>query len=132
MYWQRGELAEEQVLLVCKHLPIDMSFADEDDILRFWSGASAYKSCDARFIGRDVRDCHPKSSLPVLEEILRAFKAGEKDVAEGWSTDKHGKTTLVRYFAVRDGGGTYKGILETLQDITDVRTLEGEQSLPGW
>ena len=132
MYWQRGALTEEQVLLVFKHLPVDMSYADENDVLRFWSGKSAYKACDARYIGRDIRDCHPESSLPVLEEILRALKAGEKDTAEAWSTDKHGKTTLVRYFAVRDGGGTYKGILETLQDVTDVLTLEGEQSLPGW
>ena len=92
MYFQRGTLTPEQVKLVLRDLPVDISFADENDVLVYWSGAT-YKTCDARYIGRDVRDCHPEESLACLEEILRAFKSGEKDMAEGWHEE--GDTLLV-------------------------------------
>ena len=77
MYFQRGTLTPEQTRLVLRDLPVDVSFADENDVLVYWSGA-IYKTCDARYIGRDVRDCHPESSLECLEEILREFKAGTR------------------------------------------------------
>ena len=130
MFWQRGGLTPEQADLVFRFLPVDISLADENDVLVYWKGAT-YKTCDARYIGRDVRDCHPESSLACLEEILRQFKAGTKDVAEGWE-QKGERVKRTRYFALRDEGGGYKGILEVNEDVTDARALEGEQSLPGW
>ena len=130
MYFQRGTLSPEQTKLVLRDLPIDVSFADENDVLVYWSGAT-YKTCDARYIGRDVRDCHPEHTLECLEEILREFKAGTRDVAEGWEQDgKRFKYT--RYTAVRDDVGAYKGILEVNHDVTAMRALEGAQRLPGW
>jgi len=130
MYWQRGTLTPQQTRLVLRDLPIDVSFADENDVLVYWSGAT-YKTCDARYIGRDVRDCHPEHTLECLEEILREFKAGARDVAEGWEQDgKRFKYT--RYTAVRDDAGAYKGILEVNHDVTAMRALEGAQRLPGW
>jgi len=130
MFWQRGSLTPEQADLVFRFLPVDISLADENDVLVYWKGAT-YKTCDARYIGRDVRDCHPESSLACLEEILRQFKAGTKDVAEGWE-QKGERVKRTRYLALRDEGGGYKGILEVNEDVTDARALEGEQSLPGW
>jgi len=130
MYFQRGTLTPEQTRLVLRDLPIDVSFADEHDVLVYWSGAT-YKTCDARYIGRDVRDCHPQQSLAVLEAILREFKAGTKDVAEGWSTLPDGSVKLTRYLAVRDGG-TYKGTLETIVRLAQFQRYQGEQALPGW
>ena len=130
MLWKRGSLTPELADLVFAFLPVDISVADEDDVLVYWKGAT-YKTCDARYIGRDVRDCHPESSLECLEEILRAFKAGEKDVAEGWGEEK-GRFKRTRYFALRDHEKTYRGILEVNEDATGARELEGEQALPGW
>ena len=130
MYFQRGTLTPEQTRLVLRDLPIDISFADENDVRVYWSGAT-YKTCDARYLGRDLRDSHPESSLECLEQILRELKAGTKDVAEGWKqVGKRFKYT--RYTPVRDDAGAYKGILEVNQDVTGVRALEGMQRLPGW
>ena len=130
MYFQRGTLTPEQTKLVLRDLPVDVSFADENDVLVYWSGAT-YKTCDARYIGRDVRDCHPEHTLECLEEILRRFKAGARDVAEGWEQDGK-RFKFTRYTAVRDDAGAYKGILEVNHDVTGMRALEGEQRLPGW
>ena len=59
MLWKRGSLTPELADLVFTFLPLDLSVADEDDVLVYWKGAT-YKTCDARYIGRDVRDCHPE------------------------------------------------------------------------
>ena len=129
MIWQHGTLSAEQVRLVTGHLPADISFADEDDVLLFWSGET-YKTCDARYIGRDIRDCHPKGSLEVLEQILAEFKAGRRDTAERWY-EEDGRFHFTRYTAVRSHG-VYKGILETNMYLEGFRSLSGEQTLPGW
>ena len=130
MYFQRGTLTPEQTRLVLRDLPVDISFADENDVLVYWSGA-IFKTCDARYIGRDIRDCHPESSLECLEEILRELKAGTRDVAEGWEQDGQ-RFKYTSYTAVRDDSGAYKGILEAHHDVTGLRALEGAKRLPGW
>ncbi len=130
MLWQRGSLSPEQAGLVTAALPCDISYADENDVLLFWSG-DTYKTCDGRFIGRDVRDCHPEESLETLETILREFKAGTRDTAEGWGEEK-GRFKYTRYTAVRDIDGAYRGILEVNMDLAAFRALDGEQQLPGW
>ena len=130
MLWKRGGLTPELADTVLTCLPLDISVADEDDVLVYWKGET-YKTCDARYIGRDVRDCHPEHTLDGLEEILREFKAGTRDVAEGWQQD--GETmSRTRYFALRDEDGGYRGILEVNEDVTGARALEGDQALPGW
>jgi len=130
MLWQRGSLSPEQARLVLKSLPCDVSFADENDVLLFWSGET-YETCDASFIGRDVRDCHPEGSLETLETILRAFKAGARDLAEGWG-EENGRFKYTRYTALRHTDGVYKGILEVNMDVTTFRALAETQPLPGW
>jgi hypothetical protein len=63
--------------------------------------------------------------------ILDAFRRGEKNVADFWISLK-GKFVVIRYFAVRDGEGRYRGCLEVSQDATDIRALRGERRLLDW
>jgi uncharacterized protein len=130
LYFQRGAIEHDHLGFVLRSLPVDLSFADEHDVLCYWSGPT-YKTCDPHFIGRDIRDCHPADTLDTLEAVLAAFKDGSRNVAEGWHEDK-GRFRHTRYFAVRDDAGGYRGILEVNQDLTALRALEGEQALPGW
>ncbi len=130
LFFQRGAIDADHLPFVLRMLPVDVSFADEDDVLRYWSGAT-YRTCDPHFIGRDLRDCHPDDSLETLEAILRAFKSGQRDVAEGWHCEGE-SFHYTRYTAVRDDSGAYRGILEVNQDLSAARALDGEQALPGW
>ncbi len=82
-------------------------------------------------IGRNVQRCHPPRSLDKVNQILRSFKSGQKNHADFW-IEKSGKLLHVRYFAVRDENGAYTGTLEVTQDITNIRTLQGEQRLIDW
>jgi hypothetical protein len=45
---------------------------------------------------------------------------------------EEGRLYLYRYIAVRDDEGTYRGLLETAEDITDIVGLEGERLELDW
>jgi DUF438 domain-containing protein len=42
------------------------------------------------------------------------------------------KFVHIRYFALRDEDGSYKGTLEIVQDASHVRALEGERRIVDW
>lgn len=124
-----GELTLEQVNLVFSHLPVDLSFVDEHDTVRFYSeGPHRIFPRSPAVIGREVQKCHPPKSVHIVQEILESFRAGRKDTAEFW-IQLHGKFIHIRYFAVRDKAGAYRGCLEVSQDVTRIRSLTGEQRL---
>jgi len=127
-----GALTAEQIDLMLKRLPVDVSFVDENDTVLYYS-----ETPDRIFhraplvIGRKVQNCHPSKSVDVVERILQAFKAGERDAAEFW-IELNGRFVHIRYFALRDKAGAYRGTLEVTQDATAVRGLRGERRLLDW
>lgn len=127
-----GALTPEQVNLIFKNLPVDVSFVDENDTVLYYS-ASAERIFprSAAVIGRKVQNCHPPASVHIVNRIVEAFKEGRRDVAEFW-IDLKGKFIHIRYFAVRDEKGMYKGCLEVSQDVTGIRQLKGQKRLLDW
>ena len=131
-YWFRtetGQLSLEQALMIFNALPVDLTFVDEDDKVRFFT-----KPKDRIFprspavIGRDVENCHPPHSVHVVRKIIEDFRSGTQDTAVFWIRLKE-KMILIQYFALRDANGKYGGILEVSQDITGIKELEGEKRL---
>lgn len=127
-----GALTREQADLLLTHLPVDVSFVDAEDIVRYYSETE-----DRIFvrtpavIGRKVQNCHPGKSVHIVDAILKAFRAGTRDNAEFW-IELGGRFILIRYFAVRDKAGAYKGCLEVSQDVTGIRALSGQKRLLDW
>ena len=127
-----GKMTLDLVNLMLTHLPLDLSFIDENDNVLYYSDVP-----DRLFprspgvIGRNVKNCHPPKSQHIVMKILEAFKKGTKDVAEFW-LEIGGKFIYIRYFAVRDDEGKYRGTLEVSQDVTEIRKLEGTQRLLNW
>ena len=108
-----GKLTLAQINLIYRHLPIDLTFVDENDIVKFYTDTPVRVfSRSAGVIGRKVQNCHPREILPVVNRILDSFKSGEKDTAE-FFINKPGKQIFVNYIAVRDENGVYRGCLET-------------------
>jgi uncharacterized protein len=126
-----GALTLEQIDLMVRALPFDVSFVDENDRVRFYSEGERVFPRSPAAIGREVRNCHPPKSVDKVEEILSAFKAGDKDVAEFW-IEMGGRFIHIRYFAMRNADGSYRGCLEVVQDATHVRSLEGQRRLVEW
>lgn len=127
-----GQLSIEQINIMLKHLPVDISFVDESDELRYYSDTpERIFTRTPGVIGRKVQNCHPPKSVHVVQRILEEFRKGRKQVAEFWIEMK-GRFIHIRYFAMRDADGNYRGTLEVSQDVTEIRKLEGERRLLDW
>jgi len=127
-----GELAPEQVNLLLKNLPLDVTFVDETDTVRYFSaGAERIFPRSPGVIGRKVQNCHPPDSVQVVNLILDAFRKGERQAAEFWIQSR-GRFIQIRYFALRDEAGRYRGCLEVSQDVSSARGLQGERRLLDW
>lgn len=129
---ETGELDFEQILLIFNNLPVDFSFVDENDRVRYFSSPKdrIFPRSPA-VIGREVKFCHPSESLHVVEEIVEKFKSGQEETASFW-LDLRGRKILIQYFALRNDRGDYKGVLEVSQDISQIQKLEGERRLLSW
>lgn len=128
----QGKLTLEQINLIFKHLSVDLSYVDENEIVKFYSDTKhRVFPRSAGVIGRKVQNCHPRESVHTVEEIIRAFRAGEQDEAEFW-LELGGKFVYIIYTAVRDENGNFRGVLEMMQDATRIRSLTGSQRLLNW
>lgn len=120
-----GELLEA----IFDALPVDVTFVDENDTVRYYSkhDERMFRRTPA-VIGRKVQNCHPKDSLDKVTRVVSELKSGKRNVAEFW-IDFKGRKIYIRYFAVRDRAGKYRGILEVTQDITDIQKIQGQKRL---
>lgn len=110
-------------------LPVDMTFVDKEDKVRYFSNSPhRIFPRNRAILGRDVRMCHPPSSVNVVDQILEDFRSGKEDRAPFW-INMGGKFIHIEYFAMRGKDGEYLGTLEVSQDLTAYRALEGEQRL---
>lgn len=127
-----GYLSVEQVNLIFRTLPLDITYVDENDHVVFYNrGEDRLFPRSAGIIGREVRYCHPPKSVDMVLRIVDEFRKGTKDVAS-FHIQFKGRFVQIQYFAVRDADKTYRGVLEMSQDITEIKTLEGEQRLLDW
>jgi DUF438 domain-containing protein len=124
-----GDFSLEELTSVLNTLPVDITFIDRDDRVRYFSESRDRIFVRTRAVlGRKVQNCHPPQSVAVVEKILDAFKNGIRNSVDFW-LNLEGKLVYIRYFALRDGTGDYLGTLEVTQDITHIRRLEGEKRI---
>ena len=127
-----GHLLPEQINMLLKNLPVDITYVDENDqVVYFSSGSHRIFPRSKAIIGRNVQNCHPPDSVHIVNEIIDSFRKGVKDEAEFWIKMK-GHFIHIRYFALRNEQKEYRGVLELSQDVTSIRSLEGERRLLDW
>lgn len=123
-------LDREVLAAILNTLPVELSFIDDEDRVRYFSHEHGEKIFGRTrgAIGTAVHNCHPPKSLHLVNQILADFKAGRRDVAEFW-IDMNGRKVHIRYWPVRGDDGRYLGTLETVQDVSAIQKLSGEQRL---
>ena len=127
-----GKLTFEQINLIYQHMPVDLSYVDENELVCFYTDTKHRVFPRSKnVIGRDVKNCHPKASVHIVEEIIKKFRSGEQDKAEFW-INKPDLFIYIIYYAVRDENGKFRGVLEMMQDCTHIRSLQGSQTLLTW
>ena len=127
-----GKLTLNQINMIFQNLPLDISFVDENEIVKFYSDTDhRIFPRSKNVIGRDVKNCHPRKSVHLVEEIIEKFRKGEKNHADFW-INKPGVFIYIYYAAVRDESGRFRGVLEVMQDCTRIRELKGSRTLLTW
>lgn len=127
--FETGNLWNEQIEAVFDSLPVEITFVDKDDRVRYFSQPKDKIFLRTKAVlGNKVQQCHPQKSIHLVNQIVEDFKSGKKDVAEFWINLK-GRLVYIRYFPVRNKRGEYLGCMEVTQDITDIQKIEGEKRL---
>ncbi len=128
---ENGFVIPKEIDLIFRTLPVDITFIDKEDRVRFFSGGERIFDRSRNILGRPVQLCHPPKSVHIVNEILKAFKEKRKSSADFWINFK-GKLIYIRYFPIYDEEGEYYGTLEVTQDVTGIKKLEGEKRLLDW
>ncbi len=127
-----GLFTVEQAELIFNHLPVDITFVDEQDTVRYFSTPKhRIFPRTASIIGRKVQNCHPPESIDTVTRIVESFRKGEKDQASFW-LHLGPKFVLIQYFAMRDKNQNYRGVLEVSQEISEIQELKGDRKLLDW
>jgi DUF438 domain-containing protein len=131
-HYDEGYMTVEQVNLLFKTMPLDLTYVDENDKVIFYNrGDERVFPRSAGIIGREVKFCHPPKSVGTVLKILDEFRKGTQNESSFWINYKE-RLIYIRYFAVRDADKNYKGVIEMSQDITDIKKIEGEKRLLDW
>ncbi len=132
LQFETGSLSKEEIEAILDTLPVDVSFVDKNDAVKYFNKAEKRVFVRTKsVIGRKVQLCHPQKSVHIVNRIVESFKEGKKDAAEFWIT-LNNRLIDIRYFAVRDKSGKYLGTMEITQDLTDLKKIEGEKRLLDW
>jgi len=124
-----GILRLQELELIFRHLPVDLTFVDKHDTVKFFSATKDRIFPRTRtIIGRKVENCHPPASVHIVDQLVADFKSGKKEQEDFWIPMGE-KYVLIRYFAVRDEQGEYQGTLEVTQDIAELQKITGEKRI---
>ena len=129
---ETGTLSIEEIELLFDALPVDVTYVDETDRVRYFNNPDErIFPRSGSIIGRTVQNCHPPESVDRVERILSAFRSGEQDQARFWIQNDAG-FVVIEYYALRDEAGRYRGTLEVTQEASEIRSLDGENRLIDW
>ena len=124
-----GSFTVEELLAILNTLPVDMTFVDRNDKVKYFSqGKERIFQRNRAILNRDVRHCHPPASAHIVDKIIEDFKSGKEDQAPFW-INAGGKMIHIAYFALRNDKGEYLGTLEVSHDVSGYRKLEGDQRI---
>ncbi|MDY0257356.1 DUF438 domain-containing protein [Gudongella oleilytica] len=124
-----GVLSAKELNLMLNHMPVDFTFVDKDNVVKYFSnGKERIFARTKAIIGRTVENCHPPKSAHIVEKLVEDLKSGKKDSESFW-IQMGDKFVVISYYAVRDENGEFMGTLEFSQDIAPLKALEGEKRL---
>ena len=72
-----GHLSIDQLRSVFSTMPVDITFVDRNDKVKYFSqSADRIFQRSRAILNRDVRHCHPPASAHIVNKILNDFKSG--------------------------------------------------------
>jgi DUF438 domain-containing protein len=129
------QMNEEMVKSLIETIPAEITVIDAHDEVVGWNKHETrlFKR-PMTSMGLNFRECHPEKSLHLVERLVGEMRRGERDMARFWidlavPTDIRKHKILIEFHALRDASKKYLGCMEVVQDVEDIRHLEGEKRL---
>lgn len=122
-----GSLSLKELNIILDLLPLELTFVDKENVVQYNNNNPGEKLLPRTpsAIGRDVMRAHPPKSQDIVTQLIQDLRDGTKDIQDAWY--QKGETLVyITYVAVRDEAGEFLGILEYVQDITELSQIEGE------
>jgi len=127
--FETGNLSKQEIKAVFNMLPVDITFVDANDTVRYFNKLKGRIFPRTRaIIGRKVQQCHPPKSIHIVNRVIDDLRKGRRKSADFW-IDMQEKKIYIRYFPVRNEKGEHLGVLEVSQDITEIQKIKGERRL---
>jgi len=124
-----GIMTPEEINALLNTLPFDITFVDKSGTVKYFTqGKDRIFARPKAVIGRKVQNCHPPSSVHVVEKVIDDLRSGRKDHEDFWIRLGE-RYILIRYYAVRNSDGEFLGTMEVTQDIKPIQELTGEKRL---
>lgn len=128
-----GELPKDVLNAILETIPLEFSVLNKNDEVLAWNKHETriFKR-PTGVVGKNVRNCHPKSSSHKIEQIINDFKDDKRNKARFWidlMIENKKEKVMIEYFALRDADGNYIGCLEASQNVTEMQKLSGEKRL---
>lgn len=122
-----GSLTMKEVDLILNALPLELSYVDKNNIVQYYNNVPGEKLFVRMpsSIGRNVSLSHPPKSKAMVEKLFSDLQEGIKDKQDAWFEKKDGTIVHITFVAVRDETGEFLGVLEYVQDITEITKLVG-------
>lgn len=118
-------LTSEQIAGILESLPLDITFVDDNDTIRYWNKHDTRMSKrPSAVLGRSVQECHSSHSVEKVNKVITDLKSGREDCIE-YQIELNGRKIAIKNVAVRDRNGKYLGVMEIDQDITDIVPTKG-------
>jgi len=118
---ETGFINLDELKSLIKSLPLEVTFADINDRVRFFSEGKFHKGFarSKNILGRRVEYCHPPRLEAFIKKVLNELKSGAKDYEVFW-TKMGDRIIRVMVVALRNDEGKYLGALEIVEDLTEI------------
>ncbi|MEM1739427.1 MAG: DUF438 domain-containing protein [Candidatus Methanomethylicaceae archaeon] len=119
--FNNGFLNKEEIEAIFNHLPIEITYADSNNRVTFFS-QSIFRKGFVRtktILGRKFEFCHPPRLEKFVSSVVNELISGKSDFKEYW-TKLGDRIIRVMVIAVRNNNGEHLGILEIVEDLTEI------------
>lgn len=128
----RGVLTVNQISDMLKHLPMEMTFSDENSQFLYYNYKEEPEDMLAarapEQVGDSLTQGHPEEAQKNMQRALNLFYAGEETFFQRpVESDNEDEYIVISYQAVYDENNAYKGIAQYAQDIQPIIDFYLEQ-----
>lgn len=116
-----GFLSKEQLEEILESIPVELTFADANDRIKFFSKSKLIGGFprSKSIIGRKLEFCHPPRLENYVKLNVNLLKEGKMPYREFWTRSGE-RIIRVIVAGIRGKDGRYLGTLEIVEDFTEI------------